>query len=662
MAADEIPGTEDGTKRRYLINPPVFFGSAAIILAVVLFGALAPDAAEATFAQVQRWIVDTFGWLYVLAVAIFLVFVIYLALSAHGDVKLGPDDSEPDFSYPSWFAMLFSAGMGIGLMFFAVAEPVMHFLNPPLGEGGSLDAARDALRITFFHWGIHAWAIYAVVGLALAYFSFRHNLPLTIRSSLYPLIGERIYGPVGHAVDIFAVVGTMFGIATSLGLGVLQINAGINHIFGIPENITSQLILIAAITAFATISVVAGLEGGIRRISEGNLFLAVILMLFVLVSGPTLFLLQALVQNVGAYISSLVDKTFTLYAYEPTDWIGGWTLFYWSWWISWSPFVGMFIARISRGRTIREFVFGVLFVPTGFTFLWMTTFGNTAILFEMTGLVEIGRTVEENLPLALFAFLEGLPLSSVTSVIAATLAVTFFVTSSDSGSLVIDTITSGGHDDAPVWQRIFWATGEGVVAAVLLLAGGLQALQSAAIAGALPFVFVLLAVCYGLGKGLRLDRAKQLSLRLAAPLQAPGAHIPWQRRLATIVTYPGRERALRFMAETVRPALADVCAELCQRQVQAEVEGDDRELALIIHFEGASDFRYNIRLRSLEVPHFAFPEMERKRREKNRYYRAEAWLTQGGRSYDIMGWTREQVISDVLSRYEHHLHGLQTVS
>lgn len=356
-------------QRTSTINPPVFFTSAVLILLLVLYATLFQEHAQGVFEAVQQWIITNASWFYILSVALILICVVFLAISRYGDIKLGPDHSEPDYRNKSWFAMLFSAGMGIGLMFFGVAEPVMHFINPPVGDPNTVAAAREAMNITFFHWGLHAWAIYAMVALILAYFSFRNGLPLTLRSALYPLIGERIYGPIGHAVDIFAILGTVFGVATSLGYGVLQINSGLNQLFDLPINTTVQVILIAVTCTLATLSVASGLDKGVRILSEVNLGLAAILMLFVLTVGPTVFLLQAYVQNTGAYLSDIVSKTFNLFAYEPTDWIGGWTLLYWGWWLSWSPFVGLFIARISRGRTIREFVCGVLFVPAGFTLL-----------------------------------------------------------------------------------------------------------------------------------------------------------------------------------------------------------------------------------------------------------------------------------------------------
>jgi choline/glycine/proline betaine transport protein len=501
--------------RKAEINPPVFFVSAGLILAFALFGALAPETANRVFTTVQALIVADFGWFYIAAVAGFLIFAIVLMFSRYGDVKLGPDDSEPDYSYLSWFAMLFSAGMGIGLIFFGVAEPIQHYASPPVGEGKTIAAAREAMVLTFFHWGLHAWAIYIVVGLALAYFAFRRGLPLTIRSALYPLIGKRIYGPIGHAVDIFAVLGTMFGVATSLGLGVLQVNAGFNHLFGLPTSIPVQLVLIAAITGMATLSVVAGLDKGVKRLSELNIILAGLLLAFVLVTGSTVFLLQAFVQNIGTYLGEVVPRTFRLYAYEPNPWLGNWTLFYWGWWIAWSPFVGMFIARISRGRTIREFIGGVLLVPTLFTFLWMTVFGNTAIALDMAGTAAIADTVANNLPVALFETLEQLPFATIVSGIATLLIITFFVTSADSGALVIDMITSGAAENPPVWQRVFWAVSAGAVGAVLLVAGGLQALQTAAIASALPFAVVMVFICYGLLRALQTEGQEAMDLSAA---------------------------------------------------------------------------------------------------------------------------------------------------
>lgn len=389
------------------INPPVFYSSVFFIILMVMICAVWPTEANTVFRSIQSWIEVKAGWLYILSVAFFLIFIIFVMVSRFGDIKLGPDHSVPDYSYKSWIAMLFSAGMGIGLMFFGVAEPVMHYLAPPDATPESLAAAKEAMKITFFHWGLHAWAIYAVVALSLAYFSYRHKLPLLPRSALYPLIGERIYGPIGHIVDTFAVLGTMFGVATSLGFGVLQVNSGLSYLFeGLPNNAVVQVCLIIGITLLATLSVFSGLDKGVKRLSELNLGLAIILLLIVLILGPTVMLLQAFVQNTGSYLSDLVGKTFNLYAYQhKEDWLGGWTLLYWGWWISWSPFVGTFIARVSRGRTIREFLIGVLFVPSALTFLWMTVFGNSAIDSIMNqGATYLAEAVNTDVSVALFVF------------------------------------------------------------------------------------------------------------------------------------------------------------------------------------------------------------------------------------------------------------------
>jgi len=488
------------------LDLPVFLISGLFIVAFVLFGALLPDQASEIFNAVQSGIVDTFGWFYIFGVTGFLLFILSLLFSRYGSIKLGPDDSEPDYSYLSWFAMLFSAGMGIGLVFYGVAEPIFHFGDPPLGEGGTQAAAQRSMELTFFHWGIHAWAVYIVVGLSLAYFGFRHGLPLTISSSLYPLIGDRIHGPLGKAVDIFAVFGTLFGVATSLGLGVMQINAGLDYLFGIPVGNMTQTVLITIITLMATVSVVLGLDKGIRRLSEANLTFALLLLIFVALAGPSIYLLNSFVSNLGGYAQSVIPLSFETFPYGADEgWQGGWTLFYWGWWIAWSPFVGMFIARISRGRTIREFITGVMLVPTALTFVWLTVFGNTAIHMDLVQGIGIADAVGTNLDTAFFVMLEELPLASITSLLTVTVIVLFFVTSSDSGSLVIDIITSGGDVKPKAYTRIFWAVSEGLVAIILLWAGGLGALQTAAIATGLPFAIIMVFICYGLYKGLRVD-------------------------------------------------------------------------------------------------------------------------------------------------------------
>ena len=644
------------------LNKPVFFISAGLIIAVCLYGALFSEHASLVFSDLQSWLLTNLGWLYMGSVAGFFMLVIYLAFSRFAHLRLGADDSEPEYSYGSWFAMLFSAGMGIGLMFFGVSEPMTHFLEPPVGEGGTIDAARNAMQVTFFHWGLHAWAIYIIIGLALAYFSFRHDLPLTLRSALYPVIGDKIYGKWGNAVDIFAILGTMFGVATSLGIGVMQVNAGLNYLFGLPVSIMVQVALIATITCAATVSVVAGLDAGIRRLSELNLVLALLLMVFVLIAGPTVMLLSSLIQNIGMYLSGLVDMTFRIYAYEPNEWIGNWTLFYWAWWISWSPFVGMFIARISRGRTIREFILGVLLVPSGFTFLWLTIFGNSGLWLEMHEAgAGLATAVQTNMPTAIFVLLDQLPLTGITSALATMLIVTFFVTSSDSGSLVIDIISSGGAENPPVWQRIFWAVSEGAVAATLLVAGGLAALQTAAISSALPLIIVMFLVCYGLMKALHAEPSVR-GVRPIATSSVPvaGGSKAWQSRLKAMLGRFKEGEAQAYLETTARQAMEEVLAHLTTQNIlHAGIEAEENLIRLTAGQGEEFDFLYEIKLREYSLPSVAFPELPTKKSERN-YWRAEVTLLEGAQQYDVAGYSKEELMSDILTQFENHLHLLHT--
>lgn len=496
-----------GMLKRFLkhTEPVVFLVSGIGIVLFLLFGALFSSTAESLFAGVQSYIVTTFGWFYTLTASASLVFVLWLLFSRYGDIRLGPDDSKPRFSYLSWFAMLFSAGMGIGLVYYGVAEPVAHYLAPPTAGAETVEAAREAMRFTFFHWGFHPWAIYIIVGLALAYFHFRHDLPMSPRSIFYPLLGERIYGPIGHTIDILAVIATLFGLATSLGLGVMQFNTGLNRVLGVPESAAIQVVLIIVITLIATASVVSGLDKGIRMISEFNIGLASLLLLFVLFAGPTVLLLEAYINNIGDYLQNLIAlSTWTDPGSEST-FMADWTLFYWGWWISWAPFVGLFIARISRGRTIREFILGVLVVPTLVTFLWLNVFGETGLYMEFTGAAEIVAAQQEDITLSLYTMLEALPLATLTSSLFSLLIVSFFVTSSDSGSFVVNMITTGGNDTPPKPLRVFWALAEGAVAAVLLVAGGLEALQTGSITTGLPMAVLLIFIAISLTKALHRD-------------------------------------------------------------------------------------------------------------------------------------------------------------
>ena len=487
---------------------PVFMISAFLVMVFVIGTIMFPEPAKEAFDGSKGWSIDNFDWLFLVAGNIFVLFCLALIVLPVGRIRLGGVDARPEFSTLSWFAMLFAAGMGIGLMFWSVAEPAAYYTDwygTPLGAEARTPAGAElAMGATMFHWGLHPWAIYAVVALSLAFFTYNKKLPLTVRSAFFPFIKDRSWGWFGHVIDVVAVMATIFGLATSLGFGAQQAAAGLNYLFDVPNTINTQIAIIIGVTSVAIVSVVRGLDGGVKVLSNINMLLALLLLLFVVILGHGFGIFGGLANTAGAYVENLVPLS---------NWIGredekfyhGWTVFYWAWWISWSPFVGMFIARVSKGRTVREFLIAVLLIPTLVTILWMTAFGGGGLEQIKGGVGQLADGIGE-VSLALFHMLENLPLTTLTSFIAIVLVLVFFVTSSDSGSLVIDSITAGGKLDAPVPQRIFWATMEGLIAGALLFGGGadaLGALQAAAITVGLPFTLVLLAMCVALFMGLR---------------------------------------------------------------------------------------------------------------------------------------------------------------
>ncbi|QDZ00441.1 BCCT family transporter [Nitratireductor mangrovi] len=500
------------------VHNPVFFVSAVTIVAFVIITLIFKEQAGSVLGGLRTWLTTTFDWLFMLSANIFVLFCLLLIVTPVGSVRLGGADAVPEYSYSGWFAMLFAAGMGIGLMFFGVLEPMYHFNNPPLGVAPPLadgefvaeniEAAREAgMAATIFHWGLHPWAIYAIVALSLSLAAYNKGLPLSIRSAFYPIFGEAVRGWVGHVIDTMAVFATLFGLATSLGFGASQALAGLNELYGVPNTDTAKVVLILLITAAALVSVVAGLDAGVKRLSEINMVLALLLLAFVIAIGPTLVIISGFFANSWVYLKSLPELSNWI-GREDASFMHGWTTFYWAWWISWSPFVGMFIARVSRGRTVREFITCVLIIPTLVSILWMTTFGGTALYQLLSeGYNGVQQTVVDYVPeLSLFRMLAELPLAAITSLIGIILVIVFFVTSSDSGSLVIDTITAGGKIDAPVAQRVFWAIFEGLVAIVLLLGGGLAALQAGAIATGFPFALLLLLMVWATWLCLRSEK------------------------------------------------------------------------------------------------------------------------------------------------------------
>ena len=648
---------------RSTILLPVFIPAAVIMLLLVIGTAINPEAAGALFSDVLSFTTETFGWFYMLAVALFLMFIIVLAFSSYGSIKLGPDHGEAEYGFLEWFAMLFSAGYGIALLFYGVAEPVMHFSSPPMSDPQTIAAAKEAMQIAYFHWGFHIWAIYGVVGLSLAYFAFRHGLPLSIRSTLYPIIGDRIHGPIGHTVDVFAILGTMFGIATSLGLSVSQINAGLNYLLPdiIPVNTTIQVVAIALVTSAALVSVLAGMDKGVKRLSILNMVLATALMVFVFVVGPTIFILNAFMENTGSYLGNIIERTFSLQAYENSDWIGSWTLFIFAWTIAWAPFVGLFIAKISRGRTIREFVLGVMLVPTFFTFFWFSVFGDTALhMIMVDGYNSLISEVQNNQAIALFKLLERLPFTEFVSSLTILLIITFFVTSSDSGSLEIDSLAAGGRSDTPWWQRSFWVVTEGAVAAVLLIAGGLTALQTAAIVSALPFAIIILISMFGMWRALRIEGHRNQSLdqnnKLPPHLLKPSA---WRERIDYMADKPTRDKVLNYIKEVVMPSMMEVSSKFAETGWTTEVNYDAANNRAVLELQRGDDveFWYEVRLSEHEAPDY-YTESSADTLPQEHYHRAEVYLRRGGQTYDLYGYKSESVINDIIDQFEKYLHFL----
>ena len=640
---------------------PVFIPAVIVLLLLVVGTISDPELAGELFNQALMFTTTTFGWFYMLAVALFLMFIVVLAFSSYGNIKLGPDHAEPEYKFLEWFAMLFSAGYGIALLFYGVAEPVMHFSAPPNSTPETVAAAKEAMQIAYFHWGFHIWAIYGFTGLVLAYFGYRQGLPLSMRSTLYPLIGDKVYGPLGHIVDIIAILATIFGVATTLGLSVAQINAGLNYLLPdlVPIGTMPQIISIAVITGAALISVLAGMDKGVKRLSVLNMVLATSLMAFVFIAGPTVFILNAFMENTGSYLGNIVERTFSLQAYVHGDWIASWTLFIFAWTIAWSPFVGMFIAKISRGRTIRQFVLGVLFVTSIFPFLWFAVFGDTALHMIMEqGYDTLIAEVQADQAVALFKLFEALPLTQLISALTVLLIITFFVTSSDSGSLVIDSIASGGRP-TPALQRTFWVVIQGVLASVLLLAGGLSALQTVSIVSALPFAVVLLIAMVGMWRALVIEEHRTESLaqdnRLPPHLLNPGS---WRDRLDYLTDQPTKTEVLTYIQQVVKPAMEQVSERLTQKGWATDVAYDEVNSRVYLDLKRGEDvdFWYEVRLAEHEIPDYY--ELDTAGVGQSHHYRAEVFLRRGGQTYDLYGYKPDAIINDIIDQFEKYLHFL----
>ena len=523
------PGDQNWTGYGFDLHPHVTFVSTFVLVSFILLTLMFKEDASEFFKSAMEVITTTTGWFLILVANVFVLAAFYFAFGRFGRIRLGGNDAKPEFTTPAWFAMLLSAGMGIGLMFWSVGEPIFHYASPsPMFTGVQAqtpEAAQAAMGVTYFHWGLHPWAVYAIVGLGLAFFAYNRGLPLTMRSVFYPLLGNKIYGFWGNLIDVLSVLATLVGLATSLGLGVKQINAGLNSLFGVGISTTTQVTLIAVITAFAALSVMSGLDKGVKRLSQANMILAAVFVLFLLFVGPTIFILSGFTQNLGYYLTIFPELSLWTETFRESNWQGSWTVFYWAWWISWSPFVGMFIARISKGRTVREFVLGVILIPTLLSFVWMSVFGGSAIFVQTHGTEDIVAAVNDDVATAMFVMLDHFPLSQVLSFAAIVLVTIFFVTSSDSGSLVVDHLTSGGKLDSPTPQRVFWAIMEGVIAAVLLVGGGLATLQTASVSTGLPFAFVLLISVYSLYVGFSQETYVENAVKRAVSTAKEGYRV-----------------------------------------------------------------------------------------------------------------------------------------
>lgn len=656
---------------------PVFIASLVGVLGVALWAIVAPGSAESVIAAIVAAVTAGFGWFYILLATSVLVFVLWLGLSRYGHIRLGPDHSRPEFSTFAWASMLFAAGIGTDVMFFSVVEPVTQYVAPPVGEGETVQAARDATVWTLFHYGISGWGLYVLMGLALAYFAYRRRLPLAVRSALQPIFGRRVDGALGHAVDTATVLGTIFGVATSLGIGVVFLNIGLNMLFGIPIGTGAQIALIVLAIVMATISATTGVDKGIRFLSQLNVLLALGLAAWVLITGRTQFLLESVVMNVGDFVQTFGSRTMETFAFSDTaEWESYWTLFFWAWWVAWASFVGMFLARISRGRTIRQFVLGALTIPFAYIVMWVSIFGNAALDRVRSGDADFAAAAQEFDGRGFFQLLEGYPLAQVTIFLGVAIGLLFYVTSADSGALVMGNLCSelrSVQQDCAPWQRVVWASVTGLLTMAMLLVGGITALQSATIIMGLPFAFIMVFVMVGLAKSIRQeDHRPNGFVNPAAPptntwTAAEDDRESWRARLARATNFVDRDDATAYLAKVVRPALADVAAELCSRGVPAEVtEGttdvDEQGHATTpleyveLRTEAEENpFVYRVQVRLTPVPTYG----GRMIGDRDRYARLEVHGVDGGLDYDVMGFRATQVIHDCLDQYERHLEFLR---
>ena len=648
-------------------NPLVIGATLFFVVLLVAMILIAPEQTQTLLNAAKSGIFANFSWFYVLAFSVFLGFLVILSVSSLGNIKLGNDEEEPEFGFLSWLAMLFAAGMGVGLMFFGVAEPLTHYLSD-ITTGSAEHKQQEALLHTLFHWGIHAWAVYGTIALALAYFGFRYKLPLALRSCFYPLLKERINGKLGDLIDIMALLATLFGIITTLGFGASQLGAGLHQLGWISENSFSlQIIVIAVVMSLATFSAISGVGKGVKILSELNLTLAFCLLIFVLVAGPTLYLLSAFSDNIGTYLSNLVQLSFKTYVYEQehTGWFSGWTILYWAWWCSWAPFVGLFIARISKGRTIREFIFGVLVIPSMFGILWFTVFGNTAIwLNDGEAAGTLGQMISSPETL-LFKFLDYLPLSGVTGLVSLVVISLFFITSADSGIYVLNNIASRDKSlAAPRWQAVMWGVLMSVVAIVLMQSGGLANLQAMTLLVALPFAMLMLLMCFSLWKGLSADK-KYFDTKVN-PTSIFWTGDKWKERLEQMMNQTQEKDILRFLKHTVLPAMRELRQELIGKydlsvQINTLFDQDEPAVELVIQKDLMRDFMYGVKSIGREVSEQLINDDNLPHIQHSMTYEPYTYFFDGRVGYDVQYMDQDELIADMLKHYERYLSLLDDV-
>ena len=648
-------------------NPLVIGATLFFVVLLVAMILIAPEQTQTLLNAAKSGIFANFSWFYVLAFSVFLGFLVILSVSSLGNIKLGNDEEEPEFGFLSWLAMLFAAGMGVGLMFFGVAEPLTHYLSD-ITTGSAEHKQQEALLHTLFHWGIHAWAVYGTIALALAYFGFRYKLPLALRSCFYPLLKERINGKLGDLIDIMALLATLFGVITTLGFGASQLGAGLHQLGWISENSFSlQVVVIAVVMSLAIFSAISGVGKGVKILSELNLTLAFCLLIFVLVAGPTLYLLSAFSDNIGTYLSNLVQLSFKTYVYEQehTGWFSGWTILYWAWWCSWAPFVGLFIARISKGRTIREFIFGVLVIPSMFGILWFTVFGNTAIwLNDGDAAGTLGQMISSPETL-LFKFLDYLPLSGVTGLVSLVVISLFFITSADSGIYVLNNIASRDKSlVAPRWQAVMWGVLMSVVAIVLMQSGGLANLQAMTLLVALPFAMLMLLMCFSLWKGLSADK-KYFDTKVN-PTSIFWTGDKWKERLEQMMNQTQEKDILRFLKHTVLPAMRELRQELIGKydlsvQINTLFDQDEPAVELVIQKDLMRDFMYGVKSIGREVSEQLINDDNLPHIQHSMTYEPYTYFFDGRVGYDVQYMDQDELIADMLKHYERYLSLLDDV-